>query len=382
MTHRIVHIIPTLDRGGAEKQLVLLASRLPRDLFDVQVCVLTRPGPLVAPLQQAGINVHTIGKRWKVDPVAYRKLRRWLQRVQPDLVHTWIFAANCYGRQAARSAGVKHIVAGERCVDQWKVWHELAIDRHLARHTDKIVTNSTGVVDFYTGHGLPQGKFEVIPNGIEAPSDRLTTTLAPTEAAGAPPSPLSRADLLAELNLPDHVQLIGAVGRLWPQKGYKDLIWAAELLKVVRDDSHLLIIGEGPQHMQLLRWRDSLGIADRVHFLGHRNDVPALLPHLAVYWIGSAYEGQSNGVMEAMSHGLPVVASDIPGNRDLVVDKQTGFLFSVGDRATLAQLTNQLLDDPQLAQSLGAAGRVRIAEQFSVAQMVERHTALYQRLLS
>ncbi len=367
MTHRLIHIIPTLDRGGAEKQLALLATRLPRDQFDVHVCVLTRSGPLAAQLDESQLPVHQIGKRWKIDPAAFHRLRNLLLRLRPSLVHTWIFAANCYGRQAALSARVPHVIAGERCVDRWKVWHELALDRHLARRTDKIVTNSNGVVDFYVSRGIPAEKFEVIPNGIDA--------RPPVESPG-------RADLLAELGLPANARLIGAVGRLWPQKGYKDLIWAAELLKVVRDDSHLLIIGEGPQRMQLLRWRDSLEITDRVHFLGHREDVPALLPHLSCFWIGSSYEGQSNGVLEAMNAGLPVIASDIPGNRDLVVDQQTGFLFPVGDRATLARKTHLLLDDPQLARKLGEAGRLRIETHFTVEQMVARHVDLYQRVLA
>lgn len=367
MTDRILHIIPTLDQGGAEKQLVLLATRLPRDKFDVHVCVLTRSGPLSARLAQAQIPLHAVGKRWKFDPAAFWRLQQLICQLQPRLVHTWLFAANAYGRAAALRAGVPHIVAGERCVDRWKVWHELAIDRRLARRTDKIVTNSSGVVDFYSGHGIAADKFEVIPNGIEP-------------LAGLDSQP--RAQVLQELGLPVKSRLIGAVGRLWPQKGYKDLIWAAELLKVVRDDTHLLIIGDGPQYSQLLRWRDSLQIADRVHFLGHRSDVLALLPHLSCFWLGSAYEGQSNAIMEAMNAGVPVIATDIPGNRDLVVPDETGFLFPVGDRATLARLTHRLLDDPALAQRFSQAAQRRMREHFTVDQMVRRHAALYERLLA
>ncbi|MCU0961014.1 MAG: glycosyltransferase [Pirellulaceae bacterium] len=367
MTARILHIIPTLDQGGAEKQLTMLATRLPRERFDIHVCALTRSGPLAEPLVEAGLPLQTIGKRWKVDPAAYLRLVRVIRRLRPQLVHTWLFAANAYGRQAARQARVPHIVAAERCVDRWKVWHELALDRHLARCTDRIVTNSSGVVDFYVRHGIDRAKFEVIPNGIE---------VQPGAQARA------RADVLQELQLPADARLIGAVGRLWPQKGYKDLIWAAELLKVVRSDTHLLIIGEGPQYAQLLRWRDGLEIADRVHFLGHRRDVAALLPHLSCFWLGSAYEGQSNALMEAMAAGVPVVATDIPGNRDLVVPDETGLLFRVGDRATLARVTHRLLDDPVLAQRLGQAAQRRMREYFGVGQMVDRHAALYDRLLA
>ncbi len=366
MAARILHVIPTLDQGGAEKQLTLLATRLPRDRFDVHVCALTRSGPLKQPLVEAEVPLHAIDKRWKVDPAAYFRLLQLIRRLRPQLVQTWLFAANAYGRQAARQAGVPHIVAAERCVDRWKVWHELTLDRYLARHTDRIVTNSSGVVDFYARHGIDRAKFEVIPNGIE---------VRPV------PQPRVRAEVLLELRLPPDARLIGAVGRLWPQKGYKDLIWAAELLKVVRPDTHLLIIGDGPQRAQLLRWRDGLAIGDRVHFLGHRSDVATLLPHFSCFWLGSTYEGQSNALMEAMAAGLPVVATNIPGNRDLVVPDETGFLFPVGDRATLARCTHRLLDEPALAQRMGQAAQRRMREHFGVAQMVDRHAALYDRLL-
>lgn len=363
---RVLQIIPSLDRCGAEKQLTLLAQGLPRERFEVHVCALTRGGPLEAPLREAGIPVTILGKSWKIDPLAYARLRRLIVRLQPDLVHTWIFAANAYGRWAARSAGVRHLVAGERCVDSWKQWHELAIDRYLARYTQRIVTNSSGVREFYAAHGLPTDKFVVIPNGV-----------APSEGGVLRP----RADVLAELGLPADAWLIAAVNRLWPQKRVKDLIWAADLLKIVNPRTHLLVIGDGPQRWRLERYRDQCEIADCVRFLGAREDVPSLLPHCQCLWLGSGYEGQSNAILEAMAAGLPVVATDIPGNRDLVVPEATGYLVPVGDRAAFARRTNALCADPELARRLGAAGRQRVLDEFSVAKMVDRHAALYEELL-
>src|SRR5262245_29932854 len=113
---RLLHIIPTLVRGGAEKQLTLLALGLPREEFDVHVAVLTHSGPLEAALREAQVPVTVIGKRWKLDPLAYGRLKAHIRSLHPDIVHTWLFAANAYGRQAAASLGVKHVVAGERCV--------------------------------------------------------------------------------------------------------------------------------------------------------------------------------------------------------------------------------------------------------------------------
>lgn len=363
---RVLQIIPSLDRCGAEKQLTLLAIGLPRERFDVHVCALTRGGPLEQPLGEAGIPVTVIGKSWKFDPLAYRRLRRLIVELQPDIVHTWIFAANAYGRWAARSAGVKHLVAGERCVDPWKRWHELALDRYLARHTRRIVTNSSGVRDFYAGHGVPADKFAIIPNGV-GPS--------------APPVPKPRDELLAELGLPAAARLIAAVNRLWPQKRVKDLIWAADLLKIVNPNAHLLVVGDGPQRWRLERYRDQCEIRDCVHFLGQRDDVPSLLAQCDCLWLGSEYEGQSNAILEAMSAGLPVIATDIPGNCDLVVPDQTGYLVPVGDRAAFARRTNALLNDPELARRLGAAGRQRVQSEFSIEKMVARHAALYEEIV-
>lgn len=367
MTIRILQIIPTLVRGGAEKQLALLATGLPRDRFDVHVCVLTHTGPLESTLREAEIPLSFIDKRWKIDPFAYWRLRKEIKRLQPDIVQTWLFAANAYGRQAAMSTDVKHILASERCVDPWKGRVQLSIDRVLAKRTERIITNSTGVQEFYVERGLPGEKFVVIPNGIRP--------FAPAETT-------SREALLQELKLPAETKLIGAVGRLWPQKRVKDLIWATDLLQCIRDDTHMLVIGDGPQRWRLERYAEQANVAGKVHFLGERSDVPRILPHLDLLWLASGYEGQSNAVLEGMSAGLPIVASDIPGNRDLVVHEQTGFLVDVGDRGSFAQRAQQLLDNPELAQRLGAAGRQRVLDEFSVEKMVARHASLYEQIAS
>lgn len=364
-TKRILQIIPTLERSGAEKQLALLAAGLPKSDFETHVCALTRGGPLENDLRTANVPVTILDKRWKADPAAYWRLKRFIQDLKPDLVHTWMFAANSYGRSAALQAKVPHIVGGERCVDVWKADYELAIDRWLARRSERIVVNSSGVSEFYVGRGIPAEKFVVIPNGVGL----------------AEPATTSREAILAELGLPPNSRLIGCVGRLWPQKRMKDVIWAADLLKVVRDDAHLLIIGDGPERDRLVRFREQVRIEDKVHFLGHRADVPGLLPHFDLLWLASGYEGLPNVVLEAMAAGIPVVATDIPGNRDLVIENVTGFLVPVGDRAAIAQRANKILDDDALRHRLGTAGQERARAEFTIERMIERHANLYRELL-
>lgn len=362
MTTRVALIIPTMDRGGAEKQLCLLAQNLPRDRFDVHVILLTRDGPRSEDLRQAGIPVTVIGKRFKADPSALFRLRSELKRLKPDVVHTWLFAANSFGRAAAKMAGVKRILAAERCVDPWKTAGHFFIDRYLARHTEAITTNSTGVRDFYAANGIDQDLFQVIPNGIP-----------PRDVVDIP-----RDEALSRLEVEPDRKLILAVGRLWPQKRYRDLIWAAELLGSLRQDTTLVIVGDGPQRGELLRHRDAVTCPQHVRFAGKRSDVAQLLPHADAFWIGSEYEGQSNAVIEAMQAGVPVVASDIPGNRDLVIPDQTGRLVELGDRADFARETHDLLENPAVAQQFGQAALERIATEFTVQGMTHKHATLYE----
>ncbi len=366
MRLKICQIIPTLVQGGAEKQMSLLAANLDREKFESHVIVLTYSGPLEDELRSQGVNVHIVGKRGKLDPTALSRLIRKLREIKPHLVHTWLFAANSYGRFAARRAGVPVIIAGERCVDPWKQWWHFAIDRKLLKITDRIVTNSNAVVDFYGRQGLASSHFKVIPN----------TVIPNTQPR------ITREELFQRLKLPPRGKVVGAVGRLWKQKGYRDLIWSSELLRVAYQDVCLVIMGDGPEREKLLEYRDHTGASDAARFVGHRNDAAELMSGFDVLWNGSLYEGQSNTILEAMSLGIPTVASDIPGNRDLVVHGETGYLFPLGDLDALTRLTNALLLDDAKRKQLGQQAARRAEEQFSLNATVRAHETLYSNLVA
>ncbi len=365
MSTRVLQLIPTLDRAGAEKQLCLLAEGLPRDEFEVHVCALARGGPLAPQLARAGMPVVVIGKRWKLDPRAFWRLKEHVASVRPALIHAWTSAANAYGFAAARACGVKNFVAGQRCVAPWKTGLQLAVDRAVACRASRVVVNGQAVRDFCLGHGAPADRVVVIPNGVGV-----------SEASGT-----TRRQLLAELDLPDNSRLIGLIGALSPRKRVKDAIWAADLLKVIRNDVHLLIVGDGPQRDRLRRFRDLCHIRDRVHLLGERGDVPRILPHFDVLWSTSACEGQSNVILEAFAAGVPVVATDIPGTRELISSGTTGYLVPVGARAALAKYTERLLGDAGLRASFAAAGLQCVRANFSVEKMIARYAALYRDVL-
>ncbi len=154
-----------------------------------------------------------------------------------------------------------------------------------------------------------------------------------------------------------------------------------QLLQQLTDRVYLLLVGEGPERNDLIALARHVGCEHLIRFAGYREDAAKLIALCQVSWLGSEFEGMSNSVMEAMAAGVPVVATDIPPNRELVVDGETGFLVRVGDSVGMAQFTDRILADPSLGQRLGAAGRERMRSQFSIERMVAAHADLYREVL-
>jgi len=362
----VLQLIPTLDRSGAEKQMVLLAGGLPRDRFRVEVAALTRLGPLAADLATLGVPVTPIGKRHKVDPLALGRLTRFLKARRFDVVQTWIYAADTYGRVAARRARVPVVVTAEMAVDLWKGRSELAVDRFLARWTDRVVGNSDAVVEFYRKVGIPAEKLAMIPSGI----------------GDEEPPIVDPAEVRAGLGLPRDSPLILFAGRLVEQKGVEYLIAALDLLQHVQPDLRALIVGEGPLRGRLEATARAFRLFDdrRVTFLGHRDDVPRLLAASDLLVLPSLYEGLPNVVLEAMRFRKPVVATAAPGTTEAVDDGRTGVLVPTRDPVALARAIRDLVRDPPRARAMGEAGRARVEAEFGAGLMVGRFAALYEQL--
>jgi glycosyltransferase involved in cell wall biosynthesis len=360
----ILQLIPTLDRSGAEKQMVLLAKGLPRDRFRVEVAALTRLGPLGADLREAGIPITLIGKRLKADPLALARLSSFMKERKFDVVQTWIFAANTYGRLAAKRAGVPVVVVSEMAVDLWKGRGQLAVDRFLAKWTDRVVGNSNAVVEFYRKAGIPSSRLEVIPSGI---GDEEPPAVDPVEVR-------------REFGFAPDAPVVLFAGRLAPQKAVGDLIAALDVLQHVRPDLRALIVGDGPDREALEDLVNSFGLRLAVKFLGHRDDVPRLLAASDLLVLPSLYEGLPNVVLEAMRFRKPVVATSAPGTTEVVVDGETGLLVPMKAPTALARAIRTVIEDRDLARRMGEAGRARAEAEFRAETMVERFAGLYERI--
>jgi glycosyltransferase involved in cell wall biosynthesis len=365
---KVLQLIPTLDRSGAEKQMVLLAKGLPRDRFSVEVAALTRLGPLKGELDVAGVPITLIGKRHKVDPMALGRLTRFLKAKRFDVVQTWIYAADTYGRVAARRAGVPVVVTSEMAVDHWKGRADLMIDRFLSRWTDRVVGNSNAVVSFYRNVGIPAEKLAMIHSGI----------------ADDEPPVVDRAEVRTSLGLAPEAPLILFAGRLAEQKSVDTLLSALDVLQHVRPEVRTLIVGEGPLRVRLEETAKAYQLFEdrRVSFLGHRDDVPRLLAASDLLILPSLYEGLPNVVLEAMRFRKPVVATAAPGTTEVVEDGVTGLLVPLRDPVAMTRAIRRIIDDRDFATRLGEAGRARVEAEFGVDRMIERFAALYEDLAS
>lgn len=357
---RVAHLVDTLEIGGAERQLVTVATGVERARVEPTVICLTRKGPFEAALAAAGVPVHLIGKRHKLGVQALLRLRRLLRRERPDILQTWMFTCNLYGRLAATGLPIT-VLASEVAADPTKSRTRLAVDRWLAKTTPAFYVNSRTVADFYHAKcGIALEKLVVIPNGVEV-SD---VEPVPRQALGVP------AD----------GYLVGCAGRLSVEKGFDRVIEALAQPELRQRRIHLVLAGEGPMREALTALAARLGVADRVRLLGYRDDLPRVLRALDTFVLASVHEGMPNALMEAMAQGVPCIVTPVGGVAELVRNGESGVVIDRSAAEPIAQAIVKLMDTPTMAARLGQAGRRRMQESFSVRENVRRFEELYRHL--
>ena len=362
----ILHITETGGYGGAESVLLELATRLPRDRYSTSV-VLGRNAWLAQKLQEAGIPSHVMKPRRGFDLRPVLGLARLIRRQGVSLVHSHMFRSGVVGCIAARIAGIPSVITYHGVCDIEGTRRRL-LARVLGNIASRVVTVSDYLRSALLSSSLTDSKRVVtIRNGVD---------LGPF-ATG---SDGCRSRVRAELGIGE-APLLGSVGGLRAVKGHEYLIRALPEVMLSEPGVRLLLVGDGPSRGDLERTAQKLGLADRVHFLGFRSDVPRVLNALDCFVLPSLSEGLSIATMEAMAAGLPVIVTDSGGPSELVSDGESGLVVPPGDPQPIAQAVLAVLQDHDIARRLGAAARRRAAS-FDLNVMVERYDALYREVLS
>jgi glycosyltransferase involved in cell wall biosynthesis len=362
---RVLELLTTTALGGGPRQVWDLVRRLPRDEFAVTVAG-PRDGPYLERFRALGLTVAEIGAN-RLRPRPLAATIRLVRGLGIQVIHTHGKGAGLYGRLAARWTGVPaihtfHGLHYERYPPPVRAAY-LALERRLARWTRTIV------------HVSPTQAAEALALGLAAPGQCVTVQNGvdldeQDRVVAAAPIPRER------LGLTPDALVLGTVARFDPVKRLDVLVDALRAL--ARPGVALLLVGGGPEAGRLRRQVAAARLDGRVAFAGWLDDPARVYPALDLYVAASAKEGLPLALLEAMGAGLAVVATDVPGHRDVVRDGETGLLVPAGDAGALAAAIATLLDDPARRRRLGQAGRARVREAFGIRAMVERTAAIYR----
>lgn len=362
----IAHVIPTLRIAGLETTVARLTDRLGRDLTHV-VITPGADGPLRGRVPD-GVPVIAMAERHRPDRWNALRMAHLFGSLRPDIVHSrnWSCIDAIIG---ARLAGVPVVIHSEHGRESNDPEGRNAIRRIgrrvLAPMVTQFVTVSRDLARWLVEDiGLPRRKVLSIRNGVDL--HRF--------------SPRGRQAARAALGIEADRVVIGTVGRLDP---VKDQLGLVEAFSGLATDPRavLVIVGDGPCRGALETKVADLGLGGRVRLLGEREDVPVILAALDVFVLSSVGEGMSNAILEAMATGLPVVATGVGGNPELVVDGTTGFLVEPRLPAALVAPLRRYLADPALLARHGGAARGRAEAEFSLERMVGEYEQMYRRFL-
>jgi sugar transferase (PEP-CTERM/EpsH1 system associated) len=359
----VAHIVHSLDYGGLENGLVNLINGLDPAAARHAVICMTRATDFRQRIRRPDVTVHEIHKQPGKDPAAYLRLWRLLRTLRPTVVHTRNAGViDC--QPVARLAGVPVGIHGLHGWDVDDLHGTSPRRRRLRRACDPFIHQYVAVSQqmarwLAETDGVAPGRIAHICNGVDIERFRPAAT-------------------------PPRRFVVGTVARLQAVKDQQTLLRAVALLLQrqpgLRDRLQLRLVGDGPERPALEQLAGELGIGDVTALPGFRDDVPAELQALSVFTLPSLNEGISNTILEAMACGLPVVATNVGGNPELVTDDETGFLIPVQDPETLAERLGRYAADPALLAAHRAAARRRAEQQFSIPRMLADYAGLYQRL--
>jgi sugar transferase (PEP-CTERM/EpsH1 system associated) len=371
----IAHVVHRFDTGGLENGMVNLLNNLPEDRYGHAVVCLDGYTDYAQRVRRPDVRFFALGKKPGKDLGIYRRLRRVLRELRPAIVHTRNLSA-LEGQFVAASAGVPGRIHGEHGRDVFDLRGE-NVKYNLLRAAAKPLVHRYIAVSrdlaqwLHTTVGVPPARIAQIYNGVDTgrfvPRTDGARRFGPEGFAG-----------------PSHF-VIGTVGRMAEVKDHASLIEAFRLLlerrPALKEKLRLAVIGDGPTHGHCRQLVADNGLAELAWLPGERDDIPELMRGFDVFVLPSLGEGISNTILEAMACGLPVVATRVGGNPELVDSGVTGLLVPPGAPEALAETLGALVADrKQFFRAYGAAGRRKVEKSFSIEAMVRTYLEVYDRV--
>lgn len=372
--HTILYPVNALHHAGAEQQLLALVRGLDKERFRPIVAPLYPDGSLDAQFRAVpGLEVIDLGRRGKFDPSPLWRLGAILRTRRVAIIQPFLTPSTFFGLLPALAIRTPITIVTERCGVRrnrgagYKTYR--TIEDWLTRFADSVVPNSLAGAALLRERGVAADKIQTIYNGLDR--DRLQ------------PDPAQVAAHRAALGVPDGGKVVGILATLTPAKDHATFFRAAVQVAAARPASRFAIIGEGALRAELTALVARLGLAARVTFFGYQSRVADYLAACDLLVSSSRdNEGASNSILEGMALGLPIVATNIGGNGELVRDGVTGHLTAIGDHAAIAAAILRAFDRPAETATLVANALCLVETEFSHEGMVAQYEALYARLLA
>jgi glycosyltransferase involved in cell wall biosynthesis len=357
-----MQLVLSLSPGGTERLVIELCRRLAADVDTVVAC-LDEPGEWAAEVIRLNIPVISLERTPGFHPSLSVRLGEVIKARRINVIHCHHYSPFVYGLLAAVMNPSVRLVFTEhgRLHGVGVSSKRRLVNPVLARWPSTICAVSAALKQDMVAEGFPERSIQVVYNGIEL---------------GRRPQPAERASVRAALGLPIDAFVVGTVGRLDPVKNLGALVDAMGLLKVRHPSAKAVIVGDGSERQALTERVSALGLTDAIVFTGYRSDVRAVMAGFDAYVNCSTYEGVSLTILEAMASALPVVASAVGGNPEVVIDQETGLLVRPSAQAMSTALGG-LIENPGRRQTMGDAARWRVKRHFSIERMVNDYAAAY-----
>lgn len=361
-SRNIMHVTFSLDIGGSEKLVLELVNRVNKDLFKSSVCCLTKHGNLSKELDDFGVKADYLNKKDGIDYLLPFKLAKILKKEKIDIIHTHDSTANLYAIAAVKIAGRGKIFNTEHGGIYFESNGKKIINRLLCHLNKKMVCVSNSIRDDLVKMGLPKNRLKVIPNGIDLEKFNISIDLDKKRA---------------ELGLNDSDFIICSVGRLSKEKNQKMLLDSVKPILSEIPNAKFLIVGDGPMKRQLEDYAVELKISPATRFLGMRTDVPEILQISHCFISCSDFESFGLSIVEAMIAGIPVIATDAGGVKEIITNNITGVLIPKNSRQSLFEATLKIRNDVEFSKSLISKAKDFAKSFYSIDRMIEAYESLY-----